>query len=485
MNDYILNEKPDICAITETWLTENDTQICNSICPDGFEIFQKSRNSSGAPNQKRGGGVAVVLRNSLGAKIVKTNRDFESFEHLTLALKIHDNNVNMAVLYRPPSSSKSLFLNEFSEFIVDYTMRNKSLVICGDFNLNFSDKNDFYTKKCIDILDMFDLVQNVTVATHQSGNTLDWIITKPEDIVLHKLPSADILLSDHFAVNCVLSVPFIDAKKKEISYRKTKNIDIGQFKKDMAELSVVKNPPDDLDNLVNDYNTQLRELLNDHAPVITKRISSKTANPWYDQELRDQKRELRQYERRSKDKLCGAESSFRLKFKTIRNRYNELLSDKKADYFNTKISENEKDQKCLFKIVNNLQNKSTSNPLPDHSSQQSLANSFASYFKGKIDKIVDSFTVDDGVETSYTSNVPRFGEFRPLSFCETEKLIQKSANKSCSLDPIPTFLVKACVNELCPVIRKIVNTSLEIGKMPRGLQVSDCNSITEETWIRP
>jgi len=52
-------------------------------------------------------------------------------------------------------------------------------------------------------------------------------------------------------------------------------------------------------------------------------------------------------------------------------------------------------------------------------------------------------------------------EFKPASNEEIEKIINKSANKSCELDPLPTWLLKLCLPELLLIITKIINLSLE------------------------
>jgi len=49
---------------------------------------------------------------------------------------------------------------------------------------------------------------------------------------------------------------------------------------------------------------------------------------------------------------------------------------------------------------------------------------------------------------------------------EISCIIRKSPNKSCPLDPIPTLLKKACVEQLAPAICDIVNTSLQSGAFP-------------------
>ncbi|KAH3771476.1 hypothetical protein DPMN_172795 [Dreissena polymorpha] len=44
---------------------------------------------------------------------------------------------------------------------------------------------------------------------------------------------------------------------------------------------------------------------------------------------------------------------------------------------------------------------------------------------------------------------------------EVEKIIMQSPNKSCELDPIPTWLLKECKTELLPILTKIINLSME------------------------
>ena len=126
---------------------------------------------------------------------------------------------------------------------------------------------------------MFDLVQNVSIATHQSGTSLDWIITRYDDIILKNQPVACSLVSDHFAVKCEMNPPVLNESRKTISYRKVKDIDLDNFKKDISELSVVKAPPDDLDSLVHEYNKQLGCLFDKHAPIITKNVRNRKVHP--------------------------------------------------------------------------------------------------------------------------------------------------------------------------------------------------------------
>ena len=45
-------------------------------------------------------------------------------------------------------------------------------------------------------------------------------------------------------------------------------------------------------------------------------------------------------------------------------------------------------------------------------------------------------------------------------------------NATCSLDPIPTWLLKLCARELTPVVMKMVNLSLSEGHVPDSWKVA-------------
>ena len=46
----------------------------------------------------------------------------------------------------------------------------------------------------------------------------------------------------------------------------------------------------------------------------------------------------------------------------------------------------------------------------------------------------------------------------------------KSPSTSCSLDPMPTWLLKNCLDELLPVITKMINMSIQSGQFPDVLK---------------
>jgi hypothetical protein len=86
--------------------------------------------------------------------------------------------------------------------------------------------------------------------------------------------------------------------------------------------------------------------------------------------------------------------------------------------------------------------------LPKHDCAKDLCNKMASFFRDKIQHIhnslaeVQSDTFQLDADEEFQSSDLCFEDFSPVTEEELDKIIKQCANKSCSLDPIPTQLVK-------------------------------------------
>ena len=65
------------------------------------------------------------------------------------------------------------------------------------------------------------------------------------------------------------------------------------------------------------------------------------------------------------------------------------------------------------------------------------------------------------------TNVPvHLTEFALPDADEIRSIVMRSPSKSCSLDPLPTVLLKECIDVLLPIIMSIINSSLASGSVP-------------------
>ena len=114
--------------------------------------------------------------------------------------------------------------------------------------------------------------------------------------------------------------------------------------------------------------------------------------------------------------------------------------------------------------------------LPTHSCNKTLADQFISFFHNKIDNIRTGLCamVDEPlVEIPDQSfNGVQLNCFSSVTLQEIRHIILKAPSKSCELDPLPSWLLKECVDELSPIVTSIVNASLNHAIVPLPLKTA-------------
>ena len=153
-------------------------------------------------------------------------------------------------------------------------------------------------------------------------------------------------------------------------------------------------------------------------------------------------------------------------YKDLRTRLTNTIKSEKKTYIQNKITNADQSQKALFQCLDELLHKSKVTALPTNVPTDELPDKFCDFFLDKIEKIQTIFTTneDDCLQDSVVGHLT---DFSPATSEEIRKIILKSPTKSCSLDPIPTFLLKDCLDELLPIITAIINASLKSAKVPQ------------------
>ena len=154
--------------------------------------------------------------------------------------------LQILIVYRPPNkTSCTLFFEEFAR-LLEHVLSESSAspMIAGDLNFHMENSSNALTRQFIEILETFDLKQHVFSATHASGHTLDLLITRLNEELVRNVKIHDPMISDHLAVFCNLSLIKPQFRKKVISTRKLRSLDIDSFREDVRNSSLVhkKNP---------------------------------------------------------------------------------------------------------------------------------------------------------------------------------------------------------------------------------------------------
>ena len=98
--DFIHSNDFDIVALTETWLgTCVDGTCIEELVPSGYKINHVPRKDG-----RRGGGIAIICKNSIDLSIISSSNDSEflNFEYMDCNIVTKGFSMRLATIYRPP-----------------------------------------------------------------------------------------------------------------------------------------------------------------------------------------------------------------------------------------------------------------------------------------------------------------------------------------------------------------------------------------------
>ena len=165
-------------------------------------------------------------------------------------------------------------------------------MIAGDFNLHIDNEKDPEAQLFTDMMAALGLDCHVNIPTDESGHSLDLLFT--EMLSEMKIRSLDVMQVPTCQIITPLNVYFhlkkCNMQKKEIKYRKLKSIVPMAFSQHLKldgyeELS--------LDEMVKVIDKNLQDAINALAPIKSRTILVRTTNPWFNIEVRNQKRRMR------------------------------------------------------------------------------------------------------------------------------------------------------------------------------------------------
>ena len=420
LHKVIHEENIDLCVLTETWLSNNiedDTWVkCSVLNNNNLKLANVNRIS------RKGGGVALVYNNNLKVKHLEGANKM-SFEYAIWGLEHKGSRITIVAIYRPPYSTTNQatvqsFFEEFTNWIETKSNEYNNIVVLGDFNIHINNDLDAEANRFKDIMEALGLQQHVSFATHRYGNTLDHIYTEIGSTVVIDYCKEGPILSDHTAIICGTNIQKGNITRQEVSYRKINGIDIEELSKD------IKFDPDyynnkTVDELVSVVERTLKEALDKHAPEVRRTVTIRQKTPWFNQQVLDQKRLVRQRERTWKK---YKQQHHWEALTNEKKRYRSVLKKARCEAISTKVAECKSDIKSLYNLVNNITGGVKQNPLPKCKNDKCLADTFADYFIDKIQKIrevLDSQTLYDPID----QEAPTIEEFSPFTEEDIEEII--------------------------------------------------------------
>ena len=148
------------------------------------------------------------------------------------------------------------------------------------------------------------------------------------------------------------------------------------------------------------------------------------------------------------------------------------MSKAKSAHYSKIIAQHSGDHRSLWQAFNKILHHCPKIYLPDHSSITALANTFSSFFINKISIIRSSFPTGSCSNVLTSPNTREvLHNLSHVTDAEVRRLLLSAPCKSSDLDPLPTGLVKDCIDVLVTPTVSMVNLIALRGMFPETFRV--------------
>ena len=321
--------------LSETWLKTSHS--ANMIKVEGYNIFRCDRRvvlNNG--DVKRGGGVAILLKKSYKSKILSTSENIRehSCEFMFLEVSSGGRKLLLGCVYKPNRCTDLCDLYEKLEVLCPlYNI----VLIGGDFNLNLLDSDrlvtDFKTKTNIFNLKFI----NIDCTTHLNSLIDHFLVCDLNHVIKYHQIQAPAYSKHDLLYVCIDFTQSTTAEETSVTFRNFKNIDNSHLQTDLSNVdwnSILMLP---IEDCISGFSQIFHNLLNKHAPLMTKIILNKI-NPWMTTQIMNLRiRRDSAYKVWKRNRHSSRSSVLYSNFTAIRNQLTTLIRITKKNYYSPKL----------------------------------------------------------------------------------------------------------------------------------------------------
>lgn len=454
----------DVVCLVETW-HDTDSVSLRRLRADGFQVVDRPRPRTRVDTLATNhGGVAAIASPGIRLTKVDLGVDPATCELICVRVTSGSSSCVVVIVYRTGPVT-SVFFDELSDVLGRVCTFADPIFVVGDFNIRLDRPDDPASRQFTDTLAAYGLVHQQTPPTHDDGGLLDVVATR-QDLPQPHVEITDVGLSDHrllqWTVSLVKPAPVYTTR----TCRPWRQLDADEFRAALASSPLCQSDEwanHDVDSLAWFYDSEVTAILDRLIPVRTVRCRSRPSDPWFDQECREAKREVRQFERavrRTDPADTAAVTAATAAWTSCRRTYRALLSRKREAFWTHKIDAERSSPRQLWRSIDTLMGRGR---VP--SSDVISAADFHRHFDAKVAGVRAS-TADAPPPSFSPSPGCSFLEFQPLTATDVVAAVRKLPDKHCDSDPMPTDLLKGCADVLAPFLVELFNRSLRTGSVP-------------------
>ena len=491
---FIIQVKPDILCVTETWMDDSVPKQAN--IPDGYKVMRCDRSEIFMQKygKTKGGGVAIYYKKELKLERKELIKD-ENEEIMWVQVKAKQSFL-LGAVYRPEYTD--ILVEEdgesrFEKHIQKAIEISDKVIITGDFNADLT--KHLEPKEAIIISNVcksYGLSQFVKKPTridkeNRKATIIDHIwADKTKNIV--KRCGTLMGISDHFATYAVVNNQVQKKPDETITCRSYKNYDQSNFTNELNEKLEESRLNEHIqrsnqNDAMNEFVKVFQDVAEIHAPTKTiKTKKEKMEVPWFTDELTEKiklKNEI------LRDWYIYGLKEDKKAVKKLKNEINHLKYKLKRKYYTEQFRKHEGDMKKTWKLLKEATgNTNIHETIEPENMNKERANKFNHFFATVGSEIQKKLKVMKH-RTNFNGLVGF--KFQPETEQTVEKLIDRIRHDvAVGPDNISARLIKDSKSEITPWLTKIINLGYQNKSFPDCMKIANIKPLhkkncTEET----
>lgn len=440
----------DLILVSETWL--KPSLQSSAVDLRGYRLLRCDR------VDRRGGGVAVYVKDNISCRIVKHSSSDKtpSLEYLFIEINLHKKFL-VGVLYSPPMCS---YFEEFDAVMAELVPIYSEIIMMGDLNTCMI-RDSSRSKLLHNIFDSYNLKLINKKPTHHLPNSntlLDLVVTSMPNKIFTFGQHDAYQFSHHDLIYAALNFKRPKFRRRVIKFRNLNIVDDIHIanRARVVDWKLVYQKPT-LDEKVKFLNQRILEIYDDLAPVRTVTVRRPSC-AWLNENL---KQMMKKRDKLKSLYIKNPTPDNRELYRVMRNTCNHLCRNEKRRFFHENLL-NVPPKKVWQTIrsvgIGRKELDSTCNLDADL-----LAKHFVSPCI-PLDRDIKKSTLES-LSSSPLPSRPSF-EFVAITDNDIRLALNEITSRSVGCDDIGTALLKPIIDEILPVLNHVFNVSLVNGVFP-------------------